>query len=164
MEKELNKILDVITSYLVRNYHVSRTSMIIKQFSQQMAVCLFQRYMTPISYLSVIRARKEFQMMRSIQERLQRGKYILRVTDKSGVFHIGHAKDYEQKAEAYRQKTHAYIELDHNPLWEIFDKVVQLLNNLRSKKQIRAWQLHQMMPKKDKVKLAYLYTSQMNVS
>jgi hypothetical protein len=78
------------------------------------------------------------------------------VTDKSGIFHLGHAKDYEQKSEAYRQKTGAYIELENDPLWSVFDKVVRLLNDLRSKDHIRAWQFNQMMPKRDKVALAYL--------
>jgi hypothetical protein len=39
----------------------------------------------------------------------------------------------------------------------IFDKVVHLLNNPRSKDHIRAWQLNKMMPKREKVALAYLY-------
>jgi hypothetical protein len=75
----------------------------------------------------------------------------------SGIFHLGHAKDYEQKAEAYRQKTGAYIELENDPLWSVFDKAVRLLNDLRSKDHIRAWQLNEMMPKRDKIALAYLY-------
>jgi hypothetical protein len=84
-------------------------------------------------------------------------KYIIRFTDKSGIFHLGHATDYEQKAEAYRQKTGAYIELETDPLWPTFDKVVHLLNSLRSKDHIRAWQLNEMMPKRSKIALAYLY-------
>ena len=54
-----------------------------------------------------------------------------------------HASDYERKAEAYRQKTGAYVELDYDPLWPTFDKVVRLLNDLRSKKHILAWQFDQ---------------------
>ncbi|CAF5083083.1 unnamed protein product, partial [Rotaria magnacalcarata] len=61
------------------------------------------------------------------------------------------------KAEAYRQKTGAYIELDSNPLWSVFDKVILLLNDLRSKKYIPSWQLDKMMPKRETVQLAYLY-------
>ncbi len=79
------------------------------------------------------------------------------MTDKSGIFHIGHAKDYEQKAKAYRKKTQAYIELTTDPLWIVFDKVVHLFNDLRSKKQIQAGQLDKTMPKRDKIALAYLY-------
>jgi hypothetical protein len=47
--------------------------------------------------------------------------------------------------------------LASDPLWPIFDKVVHLLNNLRSKDQLHAWQLNEMMPKRNKVALAYLY-------
>jgi hypothetical protein len=63
----------------------------------------------------------------------------------------------EKKAETYRQKTGAYIELESDPVWTVFDKVVHLLNSLCPKDHIRAWQLDKMMPKKDKVALAYLY-------
>jgi hypothetical protein len=95
--------------------------------------------------------------MKSIQFRIKKENYVLRVTDKSGIFHLGNKSDYEQKAEAYRQKTGAYVELGSDPLWTIFDNVVHLLNNLRSKDHIRTWQLEKMMPKRDKVALAYLY-------
>ncbi|CAF4175015.1 unnamed protein product [Rotaria magnacalcarata] len=76
---------------------------------------------------------------------------------KSGIFHIGNSVDYEKKAEAYRQKTGFYIELDSNPLWSVFDKVILLLNDLRSNKYILSWQLHKMMPEREKVQLDYLY-------
>jgi acyl-ACP thioesterase len=75
--------------------------------------------------------------MKSIEFRVKKAKYILRVTDKSGIFHLGNKTDYEQKVEAYRQKTGAYIELGSDPLWTVFEKVVHLLNNLRLKDQIR---------------------------
>ena len=62
-----------------------------------------------------------------------------------------------KKAKAYRQKTGAYIELENYPLWPVFDKVVHLLNDLCSKKHLLVWQLDKMMPKREKVALAYLY-------
>jgi hypothetical protein len=133
------------------------TATIIGQFSEQLAACLVNGYMAPISYLSIYRTRKEWNLVKSIQLRIKKENYILRVTDKSGIFHLGTKADYEQKAEAYRHKTSAYVQLDNDPLWTVFDKVVHLLNNLRSKDQIRAWQLNKMMPKRDKVALAYLY-------
>ena len=113
--------------------------------------------MTQISYRDIYRARKELELNKSIEWNLRKGKYILRVTDKSGIFHIGHAKDYEQKAEAYRQKTQAYMEIPSDPLWTVFDKVIHLLNDLRSEKQILAWQHCEMIPKRENVELAYLY-------
>ncbi len=145
MKQEHQNIKNTVTSYLVRVHHISNSSPIIKQFIQEMETRL------------IYRARKELKLVKSIESKLRKGKYILRFTDKSGIFHLGHASDYEQKAEAYRQKTGAYIELESDQLWPIFDKVVHLLNSLRSKDHIRAWQHNEMMPKKNKVALAYLY-------
>jgi hypothetical protein len=84
--------------------------------------------MAPISYLNQYRARKKLKLVKSIQFQLKKSKYILHVTDKSGIFHLGNKTDYEQEAEVYRQKTGADIELESDPLWTVFDKVVHLLN------------------------------------
>ena len=138
VKKEHKNMMDVIIPFLVRVHYIPNTSTIIKQFSQQLEACLYQRYMAPKSYLDIYRSRKELKIVKSIRHRLKKEKYILRVTDKSGIFRIGHAKAYETKAETYRQKTRAYIELESNPLWTVFDKVVHLLNDLRSKKHIQA--------------------------
>jgi hypothetical protein len=42
-------------------------------------------------------------------------------------------------------------------LWTVFHKFVRLLNGLCLKNQILAWQLRQMMPKRENVALTYLY-------
>ncbi|CAF4122159.1 unnamed protein product [Rotaria magnacalcarata] len=68
--------------------------------------------------------------------------------------YLSKSVDYEKKAEAYRQKTGAYIELDSNPLWSVFNKVILLLNDLRSKKHILTWHLDKMMPKRNKVQVS----------
>ena len=138
VKKEHKNMMAVIIPFLVRVHHIPNTSTIIKQFSQQLEACLYERYMAPKSYLDIYCNRKEFKIVKSIRHRLKKEKYILHVTDKSDIFRIGHAKAYETKPETYRQKTRAYIELESNPLWTVFDKVVHLLNDLRSKKHIQA--------------------------
>ena len=115
--------MNVVTPYLIRVYHMPNTATIIKQFSQQLQTYLHQRYMAPLSYRDIYRTRRELKLIKSIESKLRKGNYILRFTDKSGIFHIGHATDYEQKAEAYRQKTGAYIELESDPLWPILIKL-----------------------------------------
>ena len=110
-----------MTSYLVRVHHMSYRSPIIQQFLQQMETNLNQRYMAPLSYRDIYRTRRELKLIKSIESKLRKGNYILHFTDKNGIFHIGHATDYEKKAEAYRQKTGAYIELENDPLWTVFD-------------------------------------------
>ena len=89
MKQEHKKMMDTITSYLIRIHHISNTSNIIKQLSQQLETYLHEQYMAPLSYLNIYRARKELKLMKSIQFRLKKEKYILRVTDKSGIFHLG---------------------------------------------------------------------------
>jgi hypothetical protein len=81
----------------------------------------------------------------------------IRVSDKSGVFHIGSKSDYDRKVLLYQDKTKAYVELPYDPLMETFYKVVRLLNDLNSKKQMRVWQYNRIMPNKEKIILAYLY-------
>ena len=149
--------MNTLIPYLVGIYHIPQTSTVIKQVAQHLQTYLNQQYMAPIPYLSIYRARKELHLMKSIKWRLKKGDCILRMTDKSGRFHLGHIQDYQRKAQAYREKTKAYIELSMNPLSTTFYKVVPLLNELRSKNHIKAGQLNQMMPKADKVTLAYLY-------
>ena len=109
-------MMNTIAAYLVRTYHMPNTSNIIEQFSQKLAVCLHESYMTPIPYLDIHRARKERKIIQSIQSRIKKENYVLRVTDKSGIFYLSHASDYDRKVEAYRQKTGAYVELDCDPL------------------------------------------------
>ncbi|CAF1128678.1 unnamed protein product [Rotaria magnacalcarata] len=157
VQQEHKNIMNVITRYLIREHHIPLTATIIRELSQHLETSLHQQYMIPLSYLNIYRTRNEFKLMKSIQHRLQKGNYILRETGKSGIFHIGNSVDYEKKAEAYRQKTGVYIELYSNPLWSVFDKVILLLNDLRSNKYILSWQLHKMMPEREKVQLDYLY-------
>ena len=143
MKKEHDKIMDVVTPYLVRVHHVPYTSSIIKQLSQQLETCLNERYMVPLSYLDIHRARREMDVVKSIRYELNKENLYLRVT---------------YKRDNSEQKAKAYIELPENPLWTVFDKVVRSLNDLRSKNHIKVWQLNKMMPKRDKVELAHLYS------
>ncbi|CAF1365134.1 unnamed protein product [Adineta ricciae] len=133
------------------------TSTTISRFSHQLPTYLCEQYMAPVSYLHAHRARQERKRIQSIRYRLKKSNQVLRVTDKSGIVHIGDANDYEQKAEAYREKKKAYIQLENDPLCVVFDKAVNLLNDLRSKKHILAWQFDKMMPKRENAQLAYLY-------
>ena len=95
-------MMNTITAYLVHTYYMANTPNVIAQFSQKLAACFHESYMAPISYLDIHRARKQRKIVTSIQSRIKKGNYVLRVTDKSGIVHLSHASDYEQKAKAYR--------------------------------------------------------------
>jgi hypothetical protein len=104
VKEQHQHIMDIITPYLVRVHHMSKASSVIKQFSQQLETCVYEQYMASLSYLNIYRVRKELKLMKSIQFRIKKENYILRATDKSGIFHLGNAKDYQEKSEIYRQK------------------------------------------------------------
>jgi hypothetical protein len=82
---------------------------------------------------------------------------IIRITDKDNNLYIGSAIDFEQKVKKFFIDTNAFLELSYNPFNEILYKVIQLLNNLYSKKLILKWQYEEMMPDRTKSKLAHLY-------
>ena len=157
IQREHNCIMNKVISHLFNYCHIPRQSPIIQQFASRLQLYLIRIYMTPLSVTDEIRARQELNLVKSIRRKLAKMKLVLRQTDKSLVFHIGQSSDYERKAAEYRAKTQAYMELSSNPLNEIFDKVTRLLNNLRSKKQILAWQYKKMMPDRRKVKLGHMY-------
>jgi len=104
MKREHKNIMNALTPYLIRVHHVPSTSSIIQQFSRQLETCLYERYMSPMSYLNIYRLRKEMKLVKAILYRLKKGDLVLRVTDKSGIFHIGNKKDYEQKQKLIDRK------------------------------------------------------------
>ena len=104
MKQQFETIKNTVTSYLVRVHHISNSSPIIKQFIQEIETRLYQRYMAPLSYRDIYRTRRELKLIKSIESKLRKGNYILRFTDKSGIFHIGHATDYEKKQKLIDKK------------------------------------------------------------
>jgi hypothetical protein len=136
---------------------VPRNSPMYKLYSDRLRAYLTLRYLTPLPLTDQIRAIRELKLVQSIRRKLKRYKLVLRQTDKSGVLHIGRAKDYERKAAEYRQKTGAYEELSSNPFNELIHNVTHLLNQIRTTKRISEWQKEKMIPIRNKTELAYMY-------
>jgi hypothetical protein len=157
IEKEHKKMIDKIGSYLLRQYSIQSNYQIMTDLSAQLKTQLHQCYALSLSSRDVLRTRKDVRIMKSIRRKLKRNKLILRITDKSHIIYICRAIDFEKKVQAYRDKTKAYQELTSNPLEEILYKVTRLLNDLRAKNRIQANQHEDMVPKRAKVRLAYMY-------
>ena len=139
-EKELSSIIDKLVPDLRERHGVPKEAKEIKCFSEHLRTLFNERYIKSLSYLRQYRIRKNIKLVHSIRRKLHQTNNIIRVTDKSGVFHIGSTIDYDRKVKEYQMKTNAYIELLSNPLMDTFFKVIRLLNDLRSKNQITAWQ------------------------
>ena len=115
--------MNKIAVHVRHRYHITRQSPIMKQLAARLTARLNRRYLASVSFFDERRARREFELVKSIRRKLKKEKLILRETDKSGNFHIGRASDYKEKAAAYRATTGAYVELLSNPLSEIMRKV-----------------------------------------
>lgn len=157
IESEQQKIMSRIIDFLTRTPIMARSSLVFKQYDSYLHDCLTRRYTATLPFIDQIRAYQEFHMAKSIVRKLKKAKLILRATDKSGVLHIGRASDYQHKAAAYRLKTRAYEELSSNPIETVFNRVVRLLNQLKSSGQISEWQRLKMTPVRSNTELAYQY-------
>lgn len=115
------------------------------------------RYMTPLSFIDQIRAEREYNLVKSIRQKLRKRQLVLRVCDKGGGLHIMTKTDYERKAAEYRSTTNAYQELSYNPMEELFTNVTNTLNNLRSRKQLSLYVYNRLMPKLNSIKQSYMY-------
>jgi hypothetical protein len=96
-------------------------------------------------------------IVKSIREIIQNMNLVIRLTDKGHNFYIGLASEFEKKVEQFFRDTNAFEELPYNPFNETLDKVIQLLNKLRSNERILQWQYKKMMPDRNKCELAHLY-------
>ncbi len=138
-------------------YLIPRRNPIFQNYSNHLLDYLEQSYFTPVSYRDHIQAKQQAQVFASIRKKLRQHSLIIRLTDKSNNFYIGLASEFKKKAQTYFTDTNAYMELSTNPFNEVLNKVVQLLNQLRSKKLILKWQYDEMMPDATRTELAYLY-------
>ena len=96
-----------------------------------------------------IRAQREHKMVRP--------DIVIRRTDKSKVFYIGKAADFERKAQEYMLKTEAYQEITsgRSPLTDSLRTVQTLLDYFVTKNVLTKKQRNQLCPKLDKLELGH---------
>ena len=150
-------IMDKLATDLHPRHGLPTKSTILKKFSEQLETMFDLQFSSPLSYHDVHRTRRDLKKVHSIKRKLRKLPVIVRESDKSGILHIGYESDYDRKVVLYQEKTKAYVELPSTPLTETFYKVVRLLNDINSKKQIRVWQQKKMIPDQKRIELAYLY-------
>ena len=109
------------------------------------------------SYL-MRRAKYERNIVRGIK-RLLRGRndIVVRRTDKCKVFYIGKADDFARKAEEYMSRTEAYEEISNGrcPIADNLRAVQTLLDYLLLKRALTKRQHQKLLPKLNKLELAY---------
>ena len=147
-----------VKRHLIENPpQIPSENIIFQNYSNQLRNYLQGSYLRPISYEDHIQAKQQADIFRSIRKKIRQQHLIIRLTDKSNNFYIGSHQEFQTKVQKYFSEINAYIEISQNPYDEVLNKVIQLLNQLRSKKLILQWQYNQMMPDPKKTELAHLY-------
>ena len=157
VQLEHDDMMEKFKKYLPQKCGIPPSAAIYKQFSERLRDCLMRHYMTPVSFIDEIRAKKDLATMKSIRRKLKAGKLCLRETDKGGNLYGGNVSYFEDKATEYRRETGAYEELPSSPIEEILLRVTRLLNDLQRNKHITQKQLMKMMPYRSSVELPYIY-------
>ncbi|CAF4352455.1 unnamed protein product [Rotaria sp. Silwood2] len=130
IKKEHKNIIDIIQKFFSKHgYSISQKR--IDEFSLDLKNLLEYLYTKKLSRKLSVRAKREHKLIMSIRRYLRKyQQVILRRTDKSKVFHLGDAKDYQRKVLEYMQETEAYEEITSSvsPLASHLQQVTSLLN------------------------------------
>ena len=121
---------------------------------------LHELYSKPLSKNLTRRAQSEYKIVRNIQRLLrQRPDIVIRRTDKSKVFYIGKAGDFERKAQEYMLKTQAYEEITSGrcPLADNLRAVQILLDYLMNKNVLNKKQHNQLSPNLNALELGHYH-------
>lgn len=155
---EHNNIYSKVKNQLVEYPpYIPPSNRIFQNYSEQLLHYFQQAYSTPLSFKDQFEANEQADIFASIRRKIRQHHLTIRLTDKSNNFYIGLTSEFNKKAQAYFTETNAYVEMTNNPFNEILNKVIQLLNQLRSKKLILQWQYNQMIPDPNQTELAHLY-------
>ncbi|CAF1627964.1 unnamed protein product [Adineta ricciae] len=157
IKSQLKDIYNKVENYLVKKQRMPKTARILKQYSDHLDDYFNQSYFAPICYKDQIQAQEQAYTAKSIRNKIQKHKLILRVTDKSNNFYIGSKTEYEKKTVNYFSDTNAFIELRENPFNEIMIEVTNLLKTSAKDKIICQWQERDMMPNLTTSELSHLY-------
>ena len=157
LQHEHDGIFNRVQDYLVQFYQIPRTASIFQEYSHQLLNYFYQSYSAPVSYKDRTLAQQQAQIVTSIRKKIRQHHLVIRLTDKGHHFYIGLEKEFHRKAEKFFSETNAYVEVAENPLDELLNKVIQLLNTCYSKHLVLKWQYEKMMPDRSKCELSHLY-------
>lgn len=157
LKREHATIVKEVQSKLIKSQGIPFGASIFKQYSTNLMNYFQQCYFTPLSFKDQIQSQQQARTVRSIRGTIKKKNLIIRLTDKGNNFYIGSKVEFEKKVQQFFSETNAFIRLSYNPFNDILNRVIQLLNNLRTKKLIFQWQYNKMIPDKTKCELSHLY-------
>ncbi|CAF1513675.1 unnamed protein product [Adineta ricciae] len=158
IENQYKDITQKVRKHLTSYPHlVPFTSPYFKQYEHHLRIYLNHCYFAPVPYKDQMQSLEQLHIATTIRKTIKQNKLILRRTDNGHNFYIGSANEYEKKVQNFFQDTKAFEELPENPLDQIVDKAIELLNHLRQKGHISKQQYDEMVPDRTETELPHLY-------
>ena len=107
----------------------------------------------------IVNKKKNYgRLVKRLKHKFRINNIIIQKTDKSKVFHLGRAEDYQKKSIEYMEKTQAYHCLGTiDPLPDLIQRTNKYLLDLRLAKWITQKQYEQLSINPSEVELAHLY-------
>ncbi|CAF4171925.1 unnamed protein product, partial [Rotaria sordida] len=156
---EYNHIIQSFEKDLTKNC-ISASDQRAKDFFTDIENLLRRLYTNMLPPKLLARAQYEHRIMKSTRRQLKKSNVIIRITDKSKVFHLGSVQDYHEKALQYMQDTNAYREITSgiNPCHDHVQTVLALIDPMLKKREINLelWKQY-MRPNAITTELAHLY-------
>ncbi|CAF2215847.1 unnamed protein product [Rotaria magnacalcarata] len=152
--------ISTIVKNCLKDHCIPTTDTRVKQAFQELKHLLSELYSSPLPRSLAVCSQQEYKFVRSIQQLLHcRTDIVIRRRDKSKVFYIGKAIDFERKAEEYMLKTEAYqaITNGRSHLSDILCAVQTLLENLVRKQTLTSKQRNQISPKLNQLELGHYH-------
>ena len=161
IEQEYQTMINTIKEFFRQHcFYISEKR--LQEFSIDLKQLLQHLYTKKVARKLYIRSKREHKLIVGIRRYLHQNQHIiLRRTDKSKVFHLGDANDYQEKVLQYMQDTEAYEEITSgiSPLATNFRQVTSLLDSLYHIEQplLTKKQYEIMYPKIDEIELGHVY-------
>ena len=157
--EQYQNIVSVVKNCL-DDHRIPSTDQRAKQTFEELQSILYNLLSRPIPRKLRQRSQYEYKIVQSIRRLLKRRPdVVIRRTDKSKVFYIGKAIDFERKAEEYMLKTEAYQEMTSGrcPLSDILHAVHTLLAYVVKRQALTAKQRSYISPKLNTLELGHYY-------
>ncbi|CAF4211062.1 unnamed protein product [Rotaria sp. Silwood2] len=158
IQREYNRLHDENVKNLT-DYTFSTCDKRAVEYFAEVKNLLEQLYKKPLPTKLKRHARYMYNMIKSMQRKLQKANIAVGQTDKSKLFFFIDAQEYQEKITNYMNKTNAYQEITSGicPLADNLHLVILLLDHLLQRNQITKEQYKQMYPNVLTLELAHIY-------
>ena len=168
IKEQFEPLRQELSSFFIGN-HVSLVR--VREFFNDLQAMIQNIYSQPLAPNIQLRAQDDKRVIRSLRGKMKKENIVIRPTDKSNRFYLGHLYDFKRKGLEYMAKTDAYqlvqeinqvtilfgVSADLKVLLDIIGCVDSTLRDLFQHQRITSSQFNAMRVDRTNVELVHLY-------